>query len=79
MTTVLDLDPAKCQQFAPLRVSASPAEVADTTDVVFTALPMPPHVKAVFEGEAGLLAGLGPDKVWIDHSTTDHEQNKVNK
>ena len=80
MTTVLDLDAVKCHQFAPLKVSASPAEVADTTDVVFTALPMPPHVKAVFEGEAGLLAGLGPDKVWIDHSTTDYEQTvELNK
>ena len=40
-------------------------------------LPKPPHVKAMFDGDAGLLAGMGPGKVWIDHSTTDHEQNKV--
>ena len=40
-------------------------------------LPKPPHVKQVFEGPNGLLAGMGPGKVWIDHSTTDHEQNKV--
>ena len=31
----------------------------------------------MFDGDAGLLAGMGPGKVWIDHSTTDHEQNKV--
>ena len=42
-------------------------------------LPKPPHVKAMFDGDAGLLAGMGPGKVWIDHSTTDHEQNKVSK
>ena len=41
-------------------------------------LPKPPHVKTVFEGADGLLAGLDEGKVWIDHSTTDHEQNKVN-
>jgi 3-hydroxyisobutyrate dehydrogenase-like beta-hydroxyacid dehydrogenase len=26
------------------------------------------------QGEEGLLAGLSPGKVWIDHSTTDYEQ-----
>ena len=29
--------------------------------------------QAVFEGDTGLLAGLG-GKVWVDHSTTDYEQ-----
>ena len=41
-------------------------------------LPKPHHVKEVFEGSAGLLAGLKQGQIWIDHSTTDHEQNKVN-
>ena len=40
-------------------------------------LPKPHHVKEVFEGSAGLLAGLKQGQIWIDHSTTDHEQNKV--
>ena len=44
----------------------------------------------MFEGGSGLLAGMSEGKVsienlpnsdqkqvWIDHSTTDHEQNKV--
>jgi 3-hydroxyisobutyrate dehydrogenase len=31
----------------------------------------------MFEGPSGLLAGMREGKVWIDHSTTDHEQNKV--
>ena len=31
----------------------------------------------MFYGEDGLLAGLSPGKIWIDHSTTDHEQNKA--
>ena len=63
VTTVLDVDKAKCTQFSPLKVSSSPAEVVEETDVVFTALPMPPHVKAVFEGDSGLLAGMGEGKV----------------
>ena len=63
MTTVLDVDKSKCTQFSPLKVSSSPAEVVAETDVVFTALPMPPHVKTVFEGDSGLLAGMSEGKV----------------
>ena len=47
------------------------------SDVIVTALPKPPHVKAMFEGPDGLLAGMGEGKVWIDHSTTDYVQNKL--
>lgn len=63
MTTVLDVDKTKCTQFSPIKMSSSPAEVVEETDVVFTALPMPPHVKAVFEGDSGLLAGMSEGKV----------------
>ena len=63
VTTVLDVDKTKCTQFSSLKVSSSPAEVVEETDVVFTALPMPPHVKNVFEGDSGLLAGMGQGKV----------------
>ena len=38
---------------------------------------MPPHVKQVFEGDNGILAGLSTDKIWIDHSTTDYEQTQT--
>ena len=31
----------------------------------------------MFDGKDGLLAGMDEGKIWIDHSTTDHEQNKV--
>ncbi len=34
---------------------------------------MPSDVKAVAEGSNGLLSGLSQSKIWIDHSTTDHE------
>jgi len=29
------------------------------------------------EGPQGILSGLSKDKVWIDHSTTDHNNTKV--
>ena len=38
---------------------------------------MPPDVKQAFEGESGILAGLGTGKIWIDHSTTDFEQTQI--
>ena len=31
----------------------------------------------MFSGSDGLLAGMCDGKIWIDHSTTDHQQNKV--
>ena len=74
MTSVLDLNTSLCSRFPDCKTSKSPAEMVMETDVVFTALPMPQHVKAVFEGESGLLAGMSEGKVWIDHSTTDYEQ-----
>ena len=37
---------------------------------------MPAHVKEVFEGNDGLLAGLNAGKIWIDHSTTDFKQTQ---
>ena len=49
-------------------IPASPLELTREVDIVFTGLPMPHHVKQVFEG--GLLEGLTDGKIWIDHSTT---------
>ena len=40
----------------------------------YLGLPKPANVKAVFEGEDGLLEGLSEGKIWVDHSTTDYEQ-----
>ena len=87
---MLDVNTSLCSRFPDCKASKTPAEMVEETDVVgrrenikhlltvllkvFTALPMPQHVKAVFEGEEGLLAGMREGKVWIDHSTTDYEQ-----
>jgi len=76
VTSVLDVDPTKYTEFTSFTTPAeNPKELAEAVDVVFTVLPMPQHVKAVFEGNTGLLSGLN-GKVWIDHSTTDYEQTE---
>jgi len=76
VTSILDTDTAKYSEFTSFSTpAASPLELARAVDTVFTALPMPQHVKAVFEGEQGLLAGLA-GRTWVDHSTTDYEQTE---
>lgn len=47
----------------------TPAEIAEQTEVVFTSLPGPPEVESVSLGEAGLLKGMSPGKVYFDLST----------
>jgi 3-hydroxyisobutyrate dehydrogenase len=44
-------------------------EIAEAADVVFTSLPDDDVVESVASGPAGLLAGLGLGKVWVDLST----------
>jgi 3-hydroxyisobutyrate dehydrogenase-like beta-hydroxyacid dehydrogenase len=51
------------------RWAESPREVAERSDVVFTMVSNTAAVRAVFEGDDGILAGLGPGKVYIDMST----------
>lgn len=47
----------------------SPREVAAASEVIFTSLPGPAEVEAVALGEAGLIHGLSPGKVYFDLST----------
>lgn len=47
----------------------TPREIAETAGLVLTSLPDDDAVNAVAEGADGLLAGLGPGKVWADLST----------
>lgn len=77
VTAIMDIQPKLCQGFPQsIKVVDSPKEVAQLSDVVVTGLPKPSHVKEMFYGDSGLLKGMSQGKVWIDHSTTDHEQNK---
>ena len=48
----------------------TPRQVAESSDVVFTSLPGPTEVEAVFLGDDGLLQGLSPGKVYFDLSTS---------
>ena len=49
--------------------AATPREVAEQCDVVFTSLPGPPEVEAVVFGADGLLAGAHPGMAYFDLST----------
>jgi 3-hydroxyisobutyrate dehydrogenase-like beta-hydroxyacid dehydrogenase len=53
------------------RWSDSPAALARSVTVLFTALPAPPHVRAAMEGPTGALSALKPGSMWIDHTSTD--------
>ncbi len=48
----------------------SPREVAEASDIVFTSLPGPTEVEAVFLGEDGILQGMSAGKVYFALSTS---------
>jgi 3-hydroxyisobutyrate dehydrogenase-like beta-hydroxyacid dehydrogenase len=52
-----------------LVVEDSPRAVAEKADVVMSMVTNAEALRAVSEGPDGILAGLGPGKVWVDHST----------
>lgn len=71
--TVVDPDP---QAVAPLAAGGAavvdtPKALAEAVDVVITCLPSPAICAAVLEGADGVIAGLGPGKIWLEMSTTD--------
>lgn len=52
-----------------LRLVDSPRVVAEANDVTFSMLMNSQAVSQVADGPDGLIAGLGPGKVWVDMST----------
>jgi 3-hydroxyisobutyrate dehydrogenase-like beta-hydroxyacid dehydrogenase len=48
---------------------ATPREVADAADVVFTSVPDDDVLETVASGPDGILAGLSAGKIWVDVST----------
>jgi 3-hydroxyisobutyrate dehydrogenase-like beta-hydroxyacid dehydrogenase len=52
-----------------MRLAARPREAAEQSDVVFSMVTNTKALAAVTEGPDGILAGLGPGKVYIDMST----------
>ena len=53
------------------RVSASPKEAAQGVELVITMLPAAAHVRSVWLGEDGVLAGIGQGVPAVDCSTID--------
>ena len=74
--TVRDLDRFAAGPFVESGAAwgDSPHAMAQTCDVVITCLPSPAASAAVLEADDGLLAGLGPGKVWAEMSTTDEAE-----
>jgi 3-hydroxyisobutyrate dehydrogenase-like beta-hydroxyacid dehydrogenase len=52
-----------------LKLADSPRAVAESNDITFSMLMNSQAVSEVADGPNGLLAGLGPGKVWVDMST----------
>ncbi len=71
--SVHDLDAAAVARFVAdgALAGGSPKAMAERCDVMITCLPSPAASRAVLEGEDGILAGIGPGKVWLEMSTTD--------
>jgi 3-hydroxyisobutyrate dehydrogenase len=74
--TVRDLDRDVVQPFLDGGAAwgDSPKAMAETCDVIITCLPSPAASAAVMEAEDGILAGLGPGKIWAEMSTTDEAE-----
>lgn len=54
---------------AGLRLAPSPRGAAEAADVVFSMVTNTDALRAVVDGPDGILAGLGPRKVYVDMST----------
>ena len=52
-----------------LVLEESPRAVAESADVVLSMVTNVPALRAVAEGDEGILAGLAPGKIWIDMTT----------
>lgn len=50
---------------------ATPGEIAENSDIIITMLPNSPEVRAVLEGENGVLEGIKPGAVVVDMSSID--------
>jgi 3-hydroxyisobutyrate dehydrogenase-like beta-hydroxyacid dehydrogenase len=61
---------------AGMRWAETPREAAERSDVVFTMVTNTAAVRAVTDGADGILAGLGPGKVYVDMSTASPENSR---
>lgn len=70
---VFDVVPSNVEALAALGATGavSAKAAASQSELVITMLPSSPHVKVVYLGEEGILAGAGPGTRFIDSSTID--------
>lgn len=70
---LFDLNPTVLAELQGLggQVCASPKEAASTADAVITMLPAAAHVRSVYLGEDGVLAGIRAGTPTLDCSTID--------
>ncbi|MEO0679721.1 MAG: NAD(P)-dependent oxidoreductase [Pseudomonadota bacterium] len=75
---VRDLNPELVAGFVARGAAAAetPRAVAEACDVTITCLPSPAACANVMEAEDGVIAGLGPGKIWAEMSTTDEGEIK---
>lgn len=73
--TVFDLDPAAVKGLTDkgAKASESVAALAAEVDVLFTALPGPPQVRAVALGDDGVIANAKSGSVYVDLTTNNPE------
>src|SRR5712691_4942265 len=62
---------------AGLQWGESPREVAERSEIVFTMVTNTAAVHAVTDGPEGILAGLGPGKVYVDMSTASPANSRA--
>ncbi|MBO4968048.1 MAG: NAD(P)-binding domain-containing protein, partial [Pseudomonas sp.] len=70
---LFDLNQSILAELAALggHISTSPREAAQGTELVITMLPAAAHVRSVWLGEDGVLAGIGAGVPAVDCSTID--------
>ncbi|HEX8733430.1 MAG TPA: NAD(P)-dependent oxidoreductase [Ktedonobacterales bacterium] len=56
---------------AGMRQAATPREVVEASDIIFSMVTNTKALEACFEGPDGILAALGPGKTYIDMSTVN--------
>ena len=52
----------------------SPKEMMEMVDIVITCLPSPAACSQVMEADDGVIAGIKPDQLWMEMSTTDESE-----
>ncbi len=74
--TIRDLDSAQAKPLLDRGANwgDSPKAMATACDVIITCLPAPAISAQVMEADDGILAGLGPGKIWAEMSTTDEAE-----